>query len=31
MTPDADAWVTGNGATFGEAIARLALKRGGWV
>lgn len=30
-SPDADAWVTGEGATFGEAIARLALKRGGWV
>ena len=30
-SPDAAEWVTGEGATFGEAIARLALKRGGWV
>ena len=30
-SPDAAEWVTGEGATFGEAVARLALKRGGWV
>ena len=30
-SPDADAWVAGEGATFGEAVARLALKRGGWA
>ena len=30
-TPGAAEWVTGEGATFGEATARLALKRGGWA
>ena len=30
-SPDAAEWVTGYGATFGEAIARLAVKRGGWA
>ena len=30
-SPDAEKWVTGEGATFGEAIARLAVARGGWV
>ena len=30
-SPDAVKWITGKGATFGEAVARLALKRGGWV
>ena len=30
-SPDAVKWITGTGATVGEAVARLALKRGGWV
>ena len=31
ICPDDGEWVPGYGDTPGEAIARLALKRGGWV